>query len=393
MSERRRATAWFILSAAIVVWGCSRAAMGLDYRVDAAPAIDALAAGDPSRALDEPPVMGPVSILLRAPVVAVVDALGGDSLARYQAGAVVCLLVLSLVAAWIAQQMARARQPLYAQAAVIVGLSLAPFVLGALKLGHPEEATLGALAVAGVLAAGTGRVHHAVVWLVLAVATKPTAVLAIGPAYIALPAETRRDVHRKLLPGAAAATALIALAAWSVRSRISEVLNTGKEVRFASIWWPFAESRTVRVFDGVEYRETELRELPLWFGRFPHAVIPLLFVPATILHTRFGRQSLADGLALLALLMLLRCALDPVNNVYYHLPFIIALAAWEATARSGLPTVTIGAIFGLWLALERIAGDGSVNAANALYIVIAVGLTAVLLRWMYGPRKALPATS
>ena len=42
-------------------------------------------------------------------------------------------------------------------------------------------------------------------------------------------------------------------------------------------------------------------------------------------------------MALLALLALLRCALDPVDNLYYHEPLLIALLGWDAFASRGLP--------------------------------------------------------
>ena len=48
-----------------------------------------------------------------------------------------------------------------------------------------------------------------------------------------------------------------------------------------------------------------------------------------------------DALGLLALLLLLRCVLDPWNNDYYHAPFLLALLAWEALARDGWPRLTV----------------------------------------------------
>ena len=41
-----------------------------------------------------------------------------------------------------------------------------------------------------------------------------------------------------------------------------------------------------------------------------------------------------DALALLTLLLLLRCLLDTWDTSYYPLPFILALLAWEV---AGLP--------------------------------------------------------
>jgi hypothetical protein len=50
-----------------------------------------------------------------------------------------------------------------------------------------------------------------------------------------------------------------------------------------------------------------------------------------VLPLVFARNVAADlrnrALPLLALVMLLRCALDPLDNGYYHLPFFLALLA------------------------------------------------------------------
>ena len=51
---------------------------------------------------------------------------------------------------------------------------------------------------------------------------------------------------------------------------------------------------------------------------------------------RFGGEQL---LLLLALLLLLRCVLDPWNVVYYELPFLLALLCWEALCRPERPPV------------------------------------------------------
>jgi hypothetical protein len=53
---------------------------------------------------------------------------------------------------------------------------------------------------------------------------------------------------------------------------------------------------------------------------------------------RVGRCLAAARPALLA-----RCVLDAANNSYYHLPFLIALAAWEALQRERPPVLSVGA--------------------------------------------------
>jgi hypothetical protein len=61
------------------------------------------------------------------------------------------------------------------------------------------------------------------------------------------------------------------------------------------------------------------------------------------------RKRAVDPLALLALLMLLRCALDPWDHAYYHAPFLAALIAWEVLEARRLPLVA--AVGAAWLGI------------------------------------------
>jgi hypothetical protein len=135
------------------------------------------------------------------------------------------------------------------------------------------------------------------------------------------------------------------------------------------------------VFDGEVWRVVEPRHLPTWFGRVTHVVIPLLVFPAAFLQARFGRQSTGSAMALLALLMLLRCVLDPVSNVYYHVPFVMALATWEFFERRGLPAVTLFGSVALWFVLYGFPSHGmSQTTANILYLAVAGILAIVMVR-------------
>src|SRR5205823_9888902 len=68
---------------------------------NAAPAIDALIHGHIGRVPSVQPVMGPVSILLRAPFAALGQAVGGRTL-EYRMGALACLWLLAALAFVIA---------------------------------------------------------------------------------------------------------------------------------------------------------------------------------------------------------------------------------------------------------------------------------------------------
>jgi hypothetical protein len=85
-----------------------------------------------------------------------------------------------------------------------------------------------------------------------------------------------------------------------------------------------------------------------------------------------------DVLALLALIFLVRCLLDPMTNSYYHLPFLMSLAAWEGLRRERAPLLTVAAT--LLIALTMAFGSGGVPGAelNRLYLAWALPLAATL---------------
>ena len=59
-----------------------------------------------------------------------------------------------------------------------------------------------------------------------------------------------------------------------------------------------------------------------------------------------------DALLVLALALLLRCMLDPWDLVYYHLPLVVALAAWEAVRGRGLPVLATVVTAACWISFE-----------------------------------------
>ena len=372
---------------AIVVYYSLHAGLGLDYGTDAGPPIDALAHGRFGDVLDNPPSMGPVSIVLRAPFIAVADALGAGQLGDFRLGSLVCMIPVVIVALVVTRQAEAKRQPFYAALAFVVVFCAAGPVFRALAFGHPEEPLIGALAVATVLAAAAARPGLALLLLALATATKPTAILAAAPAFIALPAERRGELVRRIAPALAVVVVALVAGALAVKSKTLELLDTGKQVRYPSAWYPFGTHEPRVVFDGVEWRVVTERTLPAWFGKVTHVVIPLLIFPAAFLQARFGRQTLAAAMALLALLMLLRCALDPVSNVYYHVPFVMALAAWELLDRPGLPVITIFGATALYVTLYGGPSNGmSLPTANILYLAVA-GVLAIILVAALSPKR------
>jgi hypothetical protein len=91
---------------------------------------------------------------------------------------------------------------------------------------------------------------------------------------------------------------------------------------------------------------------------------------------RRGR-TVEDALALLALLFLLRCVLDPSNHVYYQVPFVLACAAWEARVR-GMPLLSLISLGGFWLIFHTVSGTGSLTAQYLAYAALTIPIVAYL---------------
>jgi hypothetical protein len=62
--------------------------------------------------------------------------------------------------------------------------------------------------------------------------------------------------------------------------------------------------------------------------------------------------------------------LDPVNTLYYHEPFLLALVGWDALSSRGLPIRALAAAAGFDL-LSRWLLTSDVHHFNALYLWLA----------------------
>ena len=67
----------------------------------------------------------------------------------------------------------------------------------------------------------------------------------------------------------------------------------------------------------------------------------LITIPCLMAVGLLGRRTPDDVLGLLALLFLLRCMLDPVDDAFNYVPFLLSLVAWEGLTRRGLPVVSL----------------------------------------------------
>jgi hypothetical protein len=360
-----------------------------DYDYEVSGAFQALMRGDVAGFLAQVPAYGG-SLVLRAPFAGAVAALGGGELAVYRAVSIPCLLAGAVLAVVLVRRMG-ARGRSRGVRALVLGLCVAnPVTLRALDIGHPEELLCAALAIGAVLAAADRRTVLAAVLLGLAVATKAWAVLAIGPVLLALPA---RRVVALALAGAVTGAVLAPIAlAGSHDTLVTGAGTTGQIFHPWQLFWMLGQAGHVVIgSDGLP--KPGYRVAPTWLSPLTHPLIAFLVVPLSLLWARMrGGAPRVDGeqvLLLLALLLLLRCVLDPWNVVYYELPFLLALLAWEALCRPERPPIlALVATVVVWATFEQARSQPqllSPDMRNAVFLAWSLPLVAWLARETFAP--------
>jgi hypothetical protein len=157
--------------------------------------------------------------------------------------------------------------------------------------------------------------------------------------------------------------------------------NTKRIVDPWSIWYAATPETTQQIDVGGEPVAVQRRLMPEALSRASHPLIVVLafLLPVSLALRRRGfHLSGPDALALLALLSLLRAGLDPVNNLYYHEPLLLALIAWDAMTCRALPVRALAAT-AVALLLERWGiQHADPLVFNALYIAaFAAGASAI----------------
>jgi hypothetical protein len=327
-------------------------------------------------------------LLLRAPFALLPSLWGGGSLAIYRMVAVPGLLAGAIlgVTLWVLRE----RTHPNARWSLLVVLLAAgnPMTLRALDLGHPEELLGAALCVGAVIAAVKQRPWLAAVLLGLALGNKAWAVLAIGPVLVALERRRWSAVALACLIGALFVAPFLLLGE-SSRGAITSAGGTSGVFQPWQLWWPLGEhGHVIRGFFGTA--KPGFRAAPSWIGPVTHPLIALLVIPATFAWWRrhgWANRSV-DVLLLLATLFLARCVLDAANNAYYHLPFLIALLAWEALALARPPVLSLAAASLLWLVMVKLPLTLTPDAQCAAYLAIALPALAALTYATYRRPRA-----
>jgi glycosyl transferase family 87 len=402
---RGRGALWLALAlaaSAVTAW------LGLygfgwnDYDTEARASVDALVHSHLRSFFELAPVYGG-SLLERAPFALAPGLWGGGELAIYRMLALPCLLAAAALGLWLTWRL-RARGA--GRIAQLVALALCvanPLTLAALELGHPDELLGGVLCVAAVLLAARGRWAWAGLALGAAIANKQWALLAIGPVLVALP----RSRAACLALAGALALALLApfalLGGASFSANLHGAAAPGSAIfQPWQLWWFLGHhGHVVRgTFGAIK---VGYRTAPPWIGTLAHPLILAIAVPLSappLLARKRARRAApanadddprrreGDALLLLALLLLLRCLLDTWDVVYYPLPFVLALLAWESSVCARPAVLALASAVAVWASCRWLPGIASADAQAAFFLAWTLPLAAWLARRLYRPRAA-----
>jgi hypothetical protein len=386
-SVRRLALPCAAVAAASVLLAYANGSTG-DYPNDAGQAIGALLDGHVGAALASQPLMGSLAILVRLPFAALASLTGGGELAAYRLGCIPCLFALGVAGLELARTMRRAGvDPRACRAAAAICL-VNPLTWEALRLGHPEELLGATFVVIAALYAVEGRSIAAGLALGLALATKQWAVIAVVPVLAAAPG-------RRILVGAIALAVAAAITVPVIAADAEGFYGTsrqagwsGERVHPFNAVWPLAPTED-RVITVVNHdKVVTVRTIPTWLAHLLHPAIVLLSIPLTAaalaLRRRFGA---ADLFALLALAFLMRCLLDPVDNAYYHVPFLVSLAFWEGLAHRRAPLLAALASVAIYFAFYKATMFHTIGMRNAVYLLATVPFGALLASTVFRSRR------
>jgi hypothetical protein len=328
--------------AVVLAWASTRqSSLGNqnDFRREVWPAYTALLHGHLLGFIRiGPPYVG--SLILRAPFAVVPAIWGGGAQATYFASALPCLIAAPLLGVWLAARFRREGKGTAVQVGAIVLSIFNPLVLVTVFGGHPEEVLGGVLCVAGLVLAADGESGWAGFLIGLAIVNKAWAVAAVPVALAVMPRGRGRGL---LVMAVTVGVVMIPVELARMTGGPGVPGLGGGDSQLAS--------QTGTIFNPPQ--------ILWWFGRHSWIVAharPVIVMAAVLVSVVWWWLRRADtlersdrvsqALLLLALVFFLRAALDPWDNIYYHVPFLFALMAYEVHERrrpwlTGLYTVAL----------------------------------------------------
>jgi glycosyl transferase family 87 len=408
-SQRRRVAlaAGLLVTAVLSIQTAFPSAYGGDYELFISDSVDALVRLNMDDVMRNMPVVGPLSLLLRAPFVAAV--FHSDVRVVYFIGCIPLLLGTGLVARWLFYVLLARQRAREVAGAVVLLFLLNPVTFRALHWGHPEELLAAALVVAAGLAALQRRPLLTGLLLGLALATKQWTLLAVPGVTLMLPAHHLRSLLlAAVVVGAFSAPFAIADAGRFVEANLAAsnpgryyskriVVSRGDTPRPegrtpvtpANVWWPFVSKRSERQ-GGQTYHVGYVRDTVATGAHLAVAVIALLFAAAASGNVR---RRPADGFALLALIFLLRSMLDPLDFDYHHAGFLLCLIAWDGLSSRRAPRLSLGVVMALGITFAHhpftlVQTTAHGTWMNLTYLAWTIPLAAYLSIRVFGRQDA-----
>jgi hypothetical protein len=389
--------AFALLATVLIAWDGMLTVAFTDYEREAEPSFLALRAGHLGAFLAHLPAYGG-SLILRAPFALLPSLWHGGTLAVFRTAAVPCLLAAIALGLMLFNHLDRRGRAGAGWLALALCVAN-PITLRALEIGHPEDLLGATLCVAAVIAAVRDRPGLAGLLLGLALANKAWAVLAIPPVALAL-----RSGRVRAAAGAIAVPALV-LAPMLLRG--SSGVGTAGRIAAASnagftpeqVWWFLGSPGRVVGVQGVM---PGYRLPPGWLVPIGHLlVVAAAFGVCAAWWWLRGRRergpqrdpgsapsnSRYEPLLLLAFVMLVRCALDPWDIIYYTLPFLIALTAWETLARGRSPLGALTVTVGLWVSWGLVGSGTSPDLRSIAFLLWSLPVLVVLGWRLYAPES------
>jgi hypothetical protein len=299
--------------------------------------------------------------------------LGLSGSAVYYLAVVPAILAAPALAGWSIHR--RGGQPRISDLPLAL-IVLNPVTLCCLGFGHPEDLLAACLVLAAVIEGSRGSARAPIILIAVAIAVQPFAILA-APLVWSVSPHPRRIALMSIL-----ATAVF----WLPVITIHEVsLGAGDTAGFVGAG-----------VGAIDYPE----QFFYWFGsnnwcfREAHMLIPLGAAALTGLwhlqqRSRPAADKTTEALWLLALLLLIRCAFDPWDTPYYHLPFLMVLMALDARSTRRLPIMSVAASF---VAFSLVSPDAHAATADphlvAVHYTVVAGVALVLLAVrVYAPQR------
>jgi hypothetical protein len=214
--------------------------------------------------------------------------------------------------------------------------------------------------------------------------------VAVVPVLAALP-EGRR-LRAAVVAGALAAVVMapLLLAGSGAAVTTTAATSAGQIFQPWQVFWFLGDHAGPVV--GLFGEKPGYRTAPAWIGSVSH---PLVVVAGGLVALGWWRRRATaraatapqDVLLLLALVLLLRCLLDTWSTGYYHLPFLLALTAWEVLARRGVPLLSLAVLTMTWTTTEVLVRLGSPDVQAAAHLAWAVPLALGLALRLLAPER------